>query len=212
MKIVVITPHGSREEEINTVIKLFENGLETLHLRKPKYRTREMKEYIEQIPVQFHNRIIIHSHHLLARKYSLKGIHFTKAHFKKTFRNWWINTYLRFLKPDLLKTTSHTKLASLYDDDSKKIKFDYVFLSPIFDSLTGKYQSGFYEEGIRATLGKVSKKIIARGGVDGTRIEKIKELGFYGMALYSHIWESKKPVEDFVEILKRCRELSIAVD
>ncbi len=210
MKILVITPHGLREEEIKIVVQLFENGLETLHLRKPKFRTRELKEYIEQIPVQFHNRIVIHSHHLLARKYNLKGIHFTKTHLKKTFRNWWIYKILTLSRPDLIKTTSHTKLVSLYDEE--KIDFDYIFLSPIFDSLTGKYQSGFYEEGIRATVKKVDKKIIARGGIDRSRLEKIKELGFHGMALYSYIWESKKPVEDFIQIVKRCNELSIAVE
>ncbi len=210
MKIVVITPHGHYEDETKVVTKLFENGLETLHLRKPKFSTRDMRNYINQIPAQFHNRIIVHSHHMLIRKLNLKGIHYTKTHLKKTFRNWWIRKYIEYFKEGIVKTTSHTKLVSLYDDE--EVAVDYVFLSPIFDSLTGKYQSGFYEEGIRAALKKINKKVIARGGIDEGRIEKVKELGFYGMALYSCIWESKKPVEDFVNIVKRCNELSIAVE
>ena len=210
MKIIVITPQSSKEEEIKIIIQLFENGLKTLHLRKPKFRTKELKDYLKQIPPQFHDRIVIHSHHLLALKYNLKGIHFTKTHLKKNFRNWWVKKILVLSKANLVKTTSHTKLASLYD--TTKMNFDYIFLSPIFDSLTGKYQSGFYEEGIRTTLIKTGKNVIARGGVDGTRLPKINDLGFNGLALYSYIWESKTPIENFLKLLKQCDELNISIE
>ncbi len=210
MKIIVISPQGLYENEAKIVTRLFENGLETFHVRKPHFRTKELRAYLEQIPQQFHNRIIIHSHHLLARKYDLKGIHYTKTHYKKSFRNWWIKRYFGLFKNEIVRTTSHTKLVSLYDEEQFPV--DYIFLSPIFDSLTGKYQSGFYEEGIKATLQKVKKKVIARGGIDITRIEKVRELGFSGMALYSYIWESKKPVEDFIDLIKRCNELNIPVE
>ncbi len=38
------------------------------------------------------------------------------------------------------------------------MNFDYVFLSPIFDTITGKYQSGFYEDSILAAIQKNRKE------------------------------------------------------
>lgn len=210
MIIVLLSRSGFNETETEIVTKLFENGLETYHLRKPRLSTKQMKKIIEAIPAQFHSRIVIHSHHQLARKYNLKGVHYTKTHLKKSFKNWWRKITLGIAKTDLIKTTSHTKLITLYDEP--KISFDYVFLSPIFDSLTGRFQSGFYEDGIRAAINKSGKNIVARGGVDVKRVEKINELGFYGMALNSCIWNSKEPLNEYMKIIAKCRELSIAVD
>jgi thiamine-phosphate pyrophosphorylase len=210
MKIIVISPSKIKENEIKNVIQMFEAGLETFHLRKPKYSTQQLKEYIEQIPKQFHNRIITHSHHNLARKYNLLGVHYTKKHLENNFRNWWREKMLRFSKNNLVKTTSHGKLASLYDQE--EVKFDYVFLSPIFDTITGRYQSGYYEDSIKAAIQKTGKKVIARGGVDIKRIEKAEELGFYGIALYSSLWDRVNPVEEFIKVLNRCKELGISVE
>lgn len=207
MKIVVISPSKMKEDEFKNITALFEAGLESYHIRKPKFSTRQLKEYIERIPKQFHNRLVIHSHHNLARKFKLQGVHYTKKHLEKTFKNWWREQVLGFAKKDIVKTTSHGKLASLYEDD--EMDFDYVFLSPIFDSITGKYQSGYYEDSIKAAINKTGKKIIARGGIDATRVEKVKELGFYGMALYSCIWDKEKPVEEYLKVIRRCEDLGI---
>jgi thiamine-phosphate pyrophosphorylase len=210
MKIIVISPSKIKEEEIKNLILMFEAGLETYHLRKPKFSTQQLKEYLEKIPKQFHNRIVIHSHHNLARKYNLQGVHYTKKHLEPNFRNWWREKLLRLSKGNFVKTTSHGKLASLYEEE--EMKFDYVFLSPIFDTITGKYQSGFYEDSIIAAIQKTGKKIIARGGVDITRIEKIDQLGFYGMALYSSLWDRENPVEEYLKVVHHCKELGIQVE
>jgi len=210
MKIVVISPSKVKEEEINNLIKMFEAGLETYHLRKPKFSTKQLQEYIEKIPKQFHNRIITHSHHNLARKYNLQGVHYTKKHLEPNFKNWWREKMLRISTSNFIKTSSHGKLASLYDEE--EMNFDYVFLSPIFDAITGKYQSGYYEDSIKLALQKTGKKVIARGGVDATRVEKIQELGFYGLALYSSVWDKEKPVEEYLKVIQRCKELDIPIE
>ncbi len=210
MKIVVISESKIIEDEHKIIQELFEAGLETFHVRKPRFRTKQLVEYLEKIPRQFHNRIIIHSHHNLANKYNLQGVHYTRLHLESTFRNWLREKKLGFIKRKLIKTSSHGKLASLYDESEHA--FDYVFLSPIFDSITGKYQSGFYEDAIKAAVQKTGKKIIARGGIDITRIEKVNELGMYGMALYSCLWKSQNPLEEFLKIMKRCNELGIKVE
>jgi thiamine-phosphate pyrophosphorylase len=210
MKVIVISPSSIKENEVKNVIQMFEAGLESYHIRKPKFSTKQLQEYIEKIPNQFHEKIVIHSHHNLARKYNLQGVHYTKKHLERNIKNWWREKILRLSSSHFVKTTSHGKLASLYDEED--FKFDYIFLSPIFDTITGKYQSGFYEESIKVAIQKTGKKIVAHGGVDITRIEKIKELGFYGMALYSSVWDRETPAEEYLKVIRRCNELGIVVE
>src|SRR6478735_4343665 len=95
MKLVVITPTKDVPDEQSLVTKMFESGLTTLHLRKPKYSTNQMREYIEQIPESFHNRIVIHSHHKLVFKFNLKGIHLSHIHFSKKWKYWYIKWRLK---------------------------------------------------------------------------------------------------------------------
>ena len=83
MKLIVITSSRTIPDETTFVTKMFESGLMTLHLRKPRFSTNQLKEFLNEIPKHFHNRIVIHSHHKLALKYDLKGIHMTSTPFRE---------------------------------------------------------------------------------------------------------------------------------
>lgn len=178
MKLVVISSSNKTEDkEIEQVTQLFEMGLPTLHLRKPKFSTREMSDYIKKIPPHFHNRIVIHSHHNLAFRFKLKGVHLTRIHKKRKLRLWFMLHRIKLTESNLIVTTSFRKLGQVYDEPKQ---YKYVFLSPIFDSLSGKYQSGFNEHSLAAAMEKSNNKIVARGGMDATRIAQVKKIGFSG--------------------------------
>lgn len=83
MKLFVITSSKEVPDETSLITKMFECGLTNLHLRKPKFSTNQMSDYIKEIPEHFHKYIVIHSHHQLALKYNLKGIHLTSTHLSK---------------------------------------------------------------------------------------------------------------------------------
>ncbi len=210
MKVILLSKPRYDEEEIDLVKIMFECGLENFHLRKPRVTTNQMKKILDKIPVQFHDRIIIHSHHHLARTYNLKGIHYTRSHFKNTFKNWWRKILLRYFKPEILRTRSFTNLSSLYEKDEQV--YEYVMLYPIFDSLTGNFQSGYHEQGIKNAIQKSNRKIVARGGVDEKKVEQIRDLGFYGLVLNSSIWKAKDPLLSFHQFMDKCRELNIQVE
>src|SRR6478735_786042 len=95
MRLIVITPSKDVPDEQTLVTKMFESGLKTLHLRKPKHSTAQMMDYIKEIPKHFHNRIVIHSHHKLALKFNLKGIHLSRTHLSKQWRYWFVRARLR---------------------------------------------------------------------------------------------------------------------
>ena len=209
MQLIVISSSQKVENETAIVTELFENGLKAFHLRKPNFSTKDLKNYIKSIPSQYHNRIIIHSHHKIARTFDLKGIHLTKTHKNKKFKTWLTLQLIKAKNPNILITTSYDKLASILDDEEK---FSYVFLSPIFDSLTSKYQSGFSEGGLKGALKKTSHRVIARGGIEISNIEKVNEIGFAGMALYSAIWKKNDPLNEFIRIIEKCHELKIDIE
>ena len=209
MKIVVISPSKTVENETKIVTELFEHGLETFHLRKPSMNTKEMRLYIQDIPTHFHNRIIIHSHHNLARKFSLKGIHLTRQHQKRKIRMWLRLQYLKMRNPNMFVTTSFHKLASIYQNEKK---YNYVFLGTIFDQVSEKFNAGFNETSLRAALSKTELPVLARGGTNKSNIGLCHDLGFSGVAIYSGIWKKENPVDAFCEIINECRALNIKVE
>lgn len=209
MKLIVISPSKTAEEETRIVTELFEHGLETFHLRKPDMRTREMRAYLEKIPAHFHNRIVIHTHHNLAGSFDLKGIHLTRVHLKKRFRTWFRLQMLRMKKPSLTVSTSFHKIGHVYEN---KRKFSYVFLGTIFDHVSEKFNVGYSEHSLRSVIQKSNSPLIARGGTTADHIQICKSLGFYGIVFNTAVWNEENPIEAFCDLLNRTRELNIPVE
>jgi thiamine-phosphate pyrophosphorylase len=210
MKVVVITPSKRDDNEVASVIQMFEAGLETLHVRKTRFSTKELEEYIKEIPAHFHNRIIIHSHHRLALRYNLKGVHFTSTHLKNKLQLWWNTRMIYIRKPRLIKTISYKRVNDLYPEE--KVKTDYCFLGTMFHNLNGELYSGFYAETVEAAIKKSGKQIYARGGTNEKSVELAYKLGFHGIALYGHLWKSTSPFAKYIEFVRFCKEKNIPID
>lgn len=196
MDLLVITSSHKSENEPALFTKMFEAGLLTLHLRKPKFSTRQLMEYIEQIPEEFHNRIIIHSHHNLVFKYDLKGVHFTSIHLNRKFKKWWFLRKLRLSNKKIVKTRAYRKLSEVYRKE--EIAFDYYLLGTIFNTLNNELYSGYYDAGLKAAIKNSGKVFMARGGLNAVTIAKAKVIGFRGAALGSMIWKAEQPFESFL--------------
>lgn len=210
MKLVVITQSQKSDNEIQSIIQMFEAGLETLHVRKNRFSTKELDEYIKEIPAHFHNRIIIHSHHKLALKYDLKGFHFTSTHLKHKIKLWWNTRMIYLRKPKLIKSISYKRIAELYEE--QKVTTDYCFLGTMFHNISGELYSGFYPETVKAAIEKSGKKIIARGGLNEKSVELAHQLGFYGVALYGHLWKSTNPFEKYIAFIRFCKDKNIPLE
>ena len=202
MEVVVISSPDRYKSEVEVVIELFKLGLQTFHVRKPKFSIRKLKGYLSLFPSEYHDRIVIHSHHLLAKKFSLKGVHLTRKHKKKTIKTWLSLKYLTFFNPELFITSSCHNLYNLLEHE---YPYNYVFLSPVFDSISKEgHRSGYSETEIKNVLKKTKYRVYALGGVDESKIEKIEELSFNGVALLGALWNTEDcPVELFKSILKR---------
>jgi thiamine-phosphate pyrophosphorylase len=210
MKLVVITPSKDVPDEQTLVTKMFESGLKTLHLRKPKHSTNQMKEYIKEIPAHFHNRIVVHSHHNLALKFTLKGIHLSRNHLSRNWRYWLIRTRLKFKFGQTSKSRSYSRLQQVYNPEEQN--FDYYLVGTMFNNMTGDLYSGFYEDGVIAANKNGGKKLIARGGTTPEVITKALKFGFYGIAFNSYLWNADMPYENFLKVLAEFKKHNIELE
>lgn len=207
MKIVAISSGDGFKTEVPVVLEMFKNGLDILHLRKPNFSENLMEEYLNAIPDSYHDRIVLHAFHDLVKKYNVKGIHITKRHKKNWFKTWFKVLMLRFRKKDLTVSTSCHSLSHLRRYSRR---YDYVFLSPVFNSISKKKRyAGFSHSKIKSKLNQISgDNVYALGGVSKSRIAKSSEIGFSGVVLLGTLWkDNDNPLATFLEVKKEVDSL-----
>lgn len=203
-KLIIISSSEEVHKEFEIIDSLFGEGLECLHLRKPDYDLPELEHWLLQINPHNLNKIVIHSHHELTEKFQLKGIHFT-------------NTYLNQISGKELisviqnarseKYTISSSIHSMEELNKLKADYDYVFLSPVFNSISKHgYESRFNLAGLSEGLkNKVSKVgVVALGGIDEENTGLALQTGFDGVALLGAIWNNgtESIIEKFRKIKK----------
>ncbi|MBW8051400.1 MAG: thiamine phosphate synthase [Cytophagales bacterium] len=221
MKIIIISSKNHITNEHYVIEKLFDNGLEYFHLRKPAFSRSEMEKYINKIPEDYRKRMMIHSHPELINKYNLKGIHFNR-------RNPFDIELFDKEKNNILFSQS---VHSLKEFETVMPELNYVILSPVFDSYSKKrYKSKFSKEQLKGFLSNYKKcqvetldttvetpdsavDVIALGGIDKNKIAEAYELGFDGIALLGTLWnyfektrDIDKIVEKFISIKEKCQQ------
>jgi thiamine-phosphate pyrophosphorylase len=184
MQLILFTSSDKFRSEIYIVLKMFDNGLETLHVKKPNFSKKQLKNYIELIPEKHHNKIILHSHYSLALKYKLKGLHLSKS-FRNSnvFYKKYIS-FIKLIKPQMIFTCTYHNLDQLLNHD--KI-YSYAFLSPIFNN-EGQLNLKFTEEAIKTTISQVNINIYAIGGINSSNYSRVKSMGFNCITLMGSIW------------------------
>lgn len=200
MELIVISPPENSAREADNIRGLFDAGLQTLHLRKPEMNMADFEQTLRELPVSFYKRIVIHSHYKLVEKYNLKGIHLTSWFMREAGSNALKDVIAVARKRRLTVSGSFHTLDELKNPD---LKLDYVFLGPVFNSIS--------KEGYNATinLAEISQwlkegqrrfKVIALGGIDETNLEQVKDSGFDGAALLGAIWNAEDVVAKFNNI------------
>lgn len=189
-KIIIITPENSVWEEGIFINALFNTGLNLLHIRKRGYNITELRNLISSISDDFHPRIVIHNHYELLQDFNLKGIHLPEK-LRETATN---------SQGRIISTSYHNP----EDIKSESNCFEYAFLSPIFPSISKQgYQSSLNIQQIKSFLAHpVPFPIIALGGITGSNIMQVHNMGFSGAACLGYIWESRNPVEQFEKLRK----------
>lgn len=199
LKILFTYPEALPHETL-LLNNLMEGDWDFLHVRKPDYSRDEMINFLELIS-NYHHKVVLHSHFDLLDEFEVAGININRKAFADIAYEDELTSacdqrfllvknghlYVNGSIPDLVTYSAH----SFREIQDLPFKVDYVFLSPIFDSIskTG-YQSAFNDaEVLTAFLLATKERVIALGGVDANRIPICVELGFKGYAMLGDIWK-----------------------
>lgn len=183
MNLLAVSPESDYADEAACVVRLFENGLRRYHLRKPGWTADQTAGFIGQLPGDLQSRISIHQHHELADTFSVGRHHKAGAGVILT----------KPTAPAAVSRSLHT-LSGLEDACQG---MDYVFLSPVFPSIS---KPGYAPDESFAALRSVlsnehSANVYALGGLDINNFEEALELGFDGVVLHGALWLSADPVK-----------------
>jgi thiamine-phosphate pyrophosphorylase len=162
-----------------------------LHLRKPGWSESQVEALIQALPRQFYSRLVLHGHPQLVRRYRLGGLHLTASQRAAPLR-----------RPQLLLgQTLSTSFHSLAEISRCRRRYDYVFISPIFDSISKEgYASNFDLALVQSFLQKLAARpgyrpqVLALGGIAGQNIGLVQQVGFAGAAVLGSVWGSNDPV------------------
>lgn len=187
MKLIVITAETPLKGEAGLLNRLFADGMERLHIRKPGTPESGIRDLLRAVDPAWYGRIVLHDHFELAKAFNLRGVH------------------LNARNPHSLpgtKTVSQSchsldELCSALDGE-----FEYLFLSPVFDSLSKRgYTAGFPGETLAAARNKgiINSRVVALGGISTATLPKAAEVGFGGAAVLGALWNNGNalPGQDF---------------
>ncbi len=202
----VFTYHLKLYREIKLIKALFENGLTNLHLRKPDYALYDMDEMIQKIPEKYHQRIIVHKHFELIKKFDLGGVY--------------VSPYLNECLPDYL-LPHHVKVSFCMNIDDLFAydgKFDKLVIGPVFRSISNPtvYYSRYSQKQLKTLFSEnsFSSKILAIGGINHHNADMAFNMGFDGIVSLGAVWVKYletnslvKTVDAFCKIKETCLQL-----
>ncbi len=206
MKLLLISNFADIPDEHHVLNLLFCEGLQYFHLRKHDYTPRQMARYIERIAEPFRNRVVLQSHFHLIEEYGLRGAHFTKKYSYDEFRQSW--GLSADIEPPKLFDHLSFSLHSIPEIQRMPLLYDYLFLSPVFDSISNQgYNSKFRADELQQFLHHHTARpeVIALGGITDNVIDDVFDAGFDGMALLGYIWTTFEQTRDISQAVKRFR-------
>ena len=175
MKRLAITRPELYVEEIREAVYLLENKVDILHIRKPNATVEELEHLVVAL-TKYRDRVVLHDHFELAVKYSLGGVH--------------LNSRNSEAPSDFCGTVSRS-CHTVEEVMHYKEECDYVFLSPIFDSISKEgYCSAFSLaelERLRDS-GVIDGRVYALGGITEDKLQIVNDLGFGGAAMLGAVW------------------------
>lgn len=176
MNTIVITPEIQVKDEIETCNLLLNSNLERLHVRKPLASNDSMKDYIGALDQAHLNKVSLHSHHHLVDEFALGGKHFKSMEI--------VNTN------GLVSKSFHC----FEHIETEQAPLAYGFLSPVYDSISKVgYKSNLDKQHLKTQLNGFSQfPLYALGGIDCSKIDELKALGFDGAALLGTVWREEK--------------------
>lgn len=174
-------------------------GMRRFHLRKPDAKRISIKVLLDQIDPSFLPGVVLHQHHDLLSDYGLTCLHYP-------------GTLLSHTDPSLIAAQHQSGITlstSIHDlqeiHDLKALLslsvFNYVFYSPVFNSISKPGYLGNITSDFRLTKNSAGPAVIALGGINHHHIQQLFAMNFDGAAVLGAVWnEPGDPLNNFIRI------------
>ena len=202
MKLILMTRPEFFVEEHQILTALFDEGLDTLHLRKPNSEPVYSERLLSLIPDGYRKKIVVHDHFYLKQEYGLKGIHLSNRNAEVT------QNYKGHISCSCHNAQELSNASSFSD---------YMFLGPLYDSLEqDELNSSLSQSTLRQLAQKriINKKVMAFGGLGLDDISELRDFGFGGFVILGDIWNrfNIHTSCDYRDVVHHFRKLRKAVD
>lgn len=181
MKFIVITSPDFLPDEARRIEELFGCGLDVLHLRKPGASVEDCVRLLDTLSAECHRHIVVHDHFRLCRDYGLQGVHLNHRNPEAP----------GFVMAARERYTVSASCHSVAEVARQQATADYVFMSPIFDSISKQGYAAAYpcnELERAAADGIINDKVMALGGVAPAGIGALREWHFGGAVFLGDVW------------------------
>jgi thiamine-phosphate pyrophosphorylase len=196
LKLAVYTAPGFVENEYALLSRLFDAGLERLHLYKPGFSLDAIYEWLEQIGRNCWPQITLHVYEQWVTA-TVGGYHLSRAYLQHHSLG---ETVARMLPGQTVSVSAH----SPQDWIQWKDAVHAVVVSPVFESISKPDHFPVelldtWKQTFATHPGKAEK--IALGGVTPANVPALQDAGFDTIALSGWLWqEPAKAAEHFTTI------------
>ena len=187
---ILITLPRILKNEAETLAALCGAGVSVIHIRKPEASEPEIEELLKtsQALGADMSRLTIHYNEPLARKYGLGGVHLR------------IEELLAGAGEGLRRSCS---AHGWTEAERAATDADYVFLSPLFDSISKPgYRSAIDPAEAAERLRRRKGRIVALGGIRPANIARVRRIGFDGAAVLGAAWSADEKAVNTERTLK----------
>ena len=194
-KLIVITDDVIRQDEVACWMEVLAAGVEKLHIRKPKTSREDLRNLLNEVPLDWRKKLVIHYQAELAEEFELDGLHVSFKDFSK---------YSTSKIPVSCSVHKWEEAREVIDDCA------YCFISPVFDCISKR---GYFanDELIHVPKELAGKKIYALGGVNAHNAAKALNNGYYGIATLGYIWgdeeKANKKVKELLQSVSKEKTL-----
>ena len=175
MRLIGFTAEGTLPEENLLVERALDCGVDIIHLRKPTWSQDLMAGLISSISPKYYDRLTLHDHFALVQQFGLGGVH--------------LNSRCGIVSVGFegrVSRSFHT-----LEELEGRAEYDYVTLSPIFDSISKVgYSSRFDVEVLTEAChdGVIDGGVVALGGICPDNVGALQRFGFGGAAVLGCLW------------------------
>ena len=186
---ILITLPRILKNEAETLAALCGAGVSVIHIRKPEASEPEIEELLKTLQAlgADMSRLTIHYNEPLARKYGLGGVHLR------------IEELLAGAGEGLRRSCS---AHGWTEAERAATDADYVFLSPLFDSISKPGYRSAIDPAEAERLRRRKGRIVALGGIRPANIARVRRIGFDGAAVLGAAWSADEKAVNTERTLK----------